>query len=320
MEKGKTDKNRKGLKEQERSEREKRYLYWLCKLPVLGAVSIRKLYEYFQSFEAIYNIEETGLEDAGILSEAQRQALIDWRGQLESCWYEYDKLSEKQIRFVTPFDQDYPKRLREIYDYPMGIFVRGDLPREELPSVAIVGARGCSAYGEQLAKEFARHLAGAQVQIVSGLALGIDGCAHRGALKANGLTFGVLGCGVDICYPSSQYAIFEVMIRTGGILSEFPLGSKPLARHFPMRNRIISGLADAVLIVEAKERSGSLITAELGLEQGKEIFAVPGRITDPLSAGCNRLIQQGAHMAISPDDILEFLGVKHQKEIGRAHV
>lgn len=294
---------------------EKVYLYWLCRLSCLGAVSIRKLYEYFQSFEVIYNIEETTLERAGILTKSQKDALMQWRRNFSECREEYQGLAGRGIRFISPWDGDYPKRLLEIYDYPMGVFVKGKLPEEEKPAVAIVGARGCSAYGECLAEEFSRALAMQQVQVISGLAAGIDGAAHRGALRARGATFGILGCGVDICYPSSNYALYEAMEGTGGILSEFPLKSRPQSWHFPMRNRIISGLADIVLVVEAKERSGSLITAELGLEQGRDIFAVPGRVTDHLSRGCNLLIQQGAHMAISPNDILEYLGVKCQKEL-----
>lgn len=294
---------------------EREYLYWLCKLSCLGSVSIRKLYEYFHGFEAIYNIEETALERSGILKKGQTDALIQWRRSFPECREEYRGLAGRKISFITPWDRAYPKHLLEIYDYPMGLFVKGKLPEEGKPAVAIVGARGCSAYGECLAEEFSRALATEQVQVISGLATGIDGAAHRGALRAGGATFGILGCGVDICYPPSNYALYEAMEGTGGIISEFPLKSRPQSWHFPMRNRIISGLADAVLVVEAKERSGSLITAELGLEQGREIFAVPGRVTDHLSRGCNLLIQQGAHMAISPNDILEYLGVKCQKEL-----
>ncbi|MCI8658624.1 MAG: DNA-protecting protein DprA [Lachnospiraceae bacterium] len=297
------------------SEKEKEYLYWLCRLPCLGAVSIRKLYEYFQSFEAIYNIEDTEIEQSGILKKNQREALLQWHHHFSVCQWEYNQMKGRGIDFVTPLENRYPKRLLEIYDYPMGLFIKGRLPDENDPSVAIVGARGCSAYGEGMAEEFARALAGEHVQVISGMALGIDGAAHKGALKAGGNTFGILGCGVDICYPPSNYSLYEAMGRLGGILSEFPMRTNPKSSHFPMRNRIISGMSDAVLVVEAKTRSGSLITAELGLEQGREVFAVPGRLTDHLSCGCNHLIQQGAHMAISPNDILEYLGVKCQKQL-----
>lgn len=199
----------------------------------------------------------------------------------------------------------YPMRLQMLEGMPEELYVEGKLPDDERPSIAIVGARNCSHYGANMAQEYARFLGKAGVQIVSGLARGIDTAAHEGALSANALTFGVLGCGVDICYPSSNRRLFEKMKEQGGVLSEFPLGSPPLAYHFPQRNRVISGLSDAVLIIEAKEKSGSLITADFALEQGKTVFALPGRVGDLLSTGCNRLIYQGAIPAWSPEMILE---------------
>lgn len=299
----------------EKREQERRALYWLCEMPFLGAVSIAKLGAWFGGFANLINIEEIQLLEAGILRKNQISSLLEWRKNYSESTQRYEQLKERGIQFVTPLDDLYPKRLRNIYSYPMGLFVRGMLPKEDKPVLAIVGARGCSAYGEQIAREFARTLSGEGVQIISGMALGIDGAAHQGAIDAGGLTYGVLGCGVNICYPPSHYRIYETLARSGGILSEFPLDTRPEARNFPMRNRIISGLSDAVLVVEAKARSGSLITAELGMEQGRDIFAVPGRITDRLSSGCNQLIADGAHMANFPKDILEFLGVKCQKEL-----
>ncbi len=296
-------------------EAERRMLFCFNQIPALGAVSIRALGEEFGGFSNLFNIEETALRESGILREAQIQALCAGKKKQAEYLEAYEKLSERGIRFVTPLDPDYPKRLLHIHGYPMGLYVRGKLPDPGVPAVAIVGARGCSEYGSQLAEAFAEMLAREQVQIISGLALGIDGSAHRGALKAEADTYGVLGCGVNICYPSAHYKLYGQMLEHGGILSEFPLDTRPLKPNFPMRNRIISGLSDAVLVVEAKEKSGSLITAEFGLDQGKEIFAVPGRITDHLSGGCNRLIQQGAHMAISPEDILEYLGMKCEKRL-----
>ena len=293
---------------------EKAYLYWLMRAEFLGAVSIRKIYEYFQGFSGIFNIEERALERAGILKERQVRQLVEWKSRYPVCLEEYRKLSDQGISFVAMTEDAYPRRLLSIYDYPAGLFVRGSLPQEG-PAVAVVGARGCSASGEQLAEEFARVLASNGVGIVSGLALGIDGAAHKGALEAGGNTYGILGCGVNICYPPANYRLYQEMTGHGAVISEFPPDARPLARHFPMRNRIISGLADAVLVVEAREKSGSLITAELGLEQGREIFAVPGRVTDHLSRGCNFLIQHGAHMAVSPEDILEYLGIRYQKKL-----
>lgn len=309
--------------EQNRSKyavREQQYLYWLCQIPAIGAVGIRKLKERFGSYEtvyqsALYNIEEIQTAAAGILRKGQWETICEAVPRFEACEEELEQLAERGIRFLTSTDPEYPANLLEIHDYPVGLYLRGKFPERDRPCVAIVGSRSCSAYGEQIAEEFARMLSEKGVQIISGLAMGIDGAAHRGAIRGGTSTFGVLGCGVNICYPSANYKLYESMLQAGGIISEFPLNAKPAARNFPMRNRIISGMSDAILVVEAKEKSGSLITAELGLEQGREIFAVPGRITDRLSSGCNSLIQQGAHMAISPNDILEYLGVKCQKEL-----
>ena len=288
----------------EKNAEEKRALYWMCCCPCLGAVSIRKLGSHFGGYQELINIEETALDEARILTPTQKNGLLQWKKEFYRCSSAYDALKDKKIRFVTPLDSEYPQRLLEISDYPMGLFLYGALPSDEKPSVAVVGARGCSSYGEQIAGAFAKALAAEGVQIISGLAAGIDGAAHKGALKAGQPTFGILGCGLSQCYPPEHYRLFEKMKEQGGILSEFPMGEPPRPRNFPMRNRLISGLADAVLVVEAREKSGSLITAELGLNQGREIFAVPGRVTDLLSAGCNKLIQQGAH-----------LGLKHQKTL-----
>ena len=294
---------------------ERRALYWLSGILPLGAVSIQQLGIYFERFSNLIYIEETQLSDSKLLSRKQIEALLEARKDIESRMREFEQLEKKGIQFVTFLDESYPELLREIPDFPVGLYVKGQLPKKNQPVLAVVGARGCSAYGEQIAREFARALSSEGVQIISGLALGIDGAAHQGALDAGQPTFGVLGCGVNICYPSSHYRLYNKMTDCGGVISEFPVDTQPIPRNFPMRNRIISGMSDAILVVEAKERSGSLITAELGLEQGRAVFAVPGRITDRLSAGCNRLIQDGAYMANYPKDILEYLGVKCQKEL-----
>ncbi|MCD8082476.1 MAG: DNA-processing protein DprA [Clostridiales bacterium] len=294
---------------------EKRYLHWLCRNPQIGAVTIRRLGEVFGSYENVYyNIEESRLRQVKGIRRAQVEALLGWKEHFAQEEERYRELEEKKIRFVTPLDSDYPEKLRQIDDYPMGLFVRGQLPPAKRPAVAVVGARGSSVYGEQLAEKFAEILASEEVSVISGLAAGIDAAAHRGALRADKPSYAVLGCGVNICYPSQNFPLYEAMTDCGGILSEFPPDTAPKAQHFPMRNRIISGLSDLVLVVEAKKKSGSLITAGLALDQGREVFAIPGRVTDPLSEGCNRLIQEGAHMAISPSDILECLGLKCQKE------
>lgn len=216
-----------------------------------------------------------------------------------------------EIQAARYRQEGYPERLMPFADMPSRLFVRGALPADEQKTAAIVGARICTAYGKSQAAFFAQVLAANGVAVISGLACGIDAAAHEGALRGKGKTFAVLGCGVDICYPKQNYPLMRRMLENGGgVLSEFPPGAEPLPWHFPIRNRVISALADVVLVIEAKEKSGSLITADYALEQGKTVFALPGRTTDATSRGCNRLIAQGAEIAISPETILEELGVK----------
>lgn len=228
-----------------------------------------------------------------------------------------EKQKKTGIRFYSCAHREFPQMLREIPDAPLGVFVKGNLPGEQRVSVAVVGARVCSSYGQMTAQMFAKELAAGGVQIISGMAAGVDGHAHRGALESKGLTFAVLGCGVDRCYPRQNRDIYEAITEKGGIISEYPPGTLPLPMLFPQRNRLISGLSRAVLVVEAREKSGSLITADLALEQGREVFAVPGRICDSLSQGCNRLLQQGAAVAVSPEELLQSLGVDPGKRGGR---
>ena len=201
----------------------------------------------------------------------------------------------------------YPQALMQIRSAPRQIYVRGQLPEENAPAVAIIGARQCSSYGREMAQWFAGELAAAGVQIISGMARGVDGAAQLAALKAGGRSFGVLGCGTDICYPKENQQLYELLLERGGVLSEYPAGTPPLSCHFPGRNRIISALSDCVLVIEAKERSGTLITADFALEQGKDVFALPGRLTDRLSCGCNRLLAQGAGIVLTPQHLLELL-------------
>ncbi len=221
--------------------------------------------------------------------------------------------TKDDICFIGKSDPVFPQKLKELTDCPEGLYVRGSLPDPEKKTVAIVGARMCSAYGRATASYFAEVLTKHEVQVISGLALGVDGAAHEGALRAGGPTFAVLAGGVDVCYPRSHIGLYEQMRVNGGILSEQPPGFPPLARMFPVRNRIISALSDLVLVVEAKKRSGSLITADFACEQGRDIFAVPGRLEDELSSGCNELISQGAGIAVSPMRLLEVLGKRQTK-------
>lgn len=226
---------------------------------------------------------------------------------------ENGKTVQGEIRAVEKHQENYPRRLKNLEGMPEKLYVSGELPGDHLPSIAIVGARNCSTYGKNMAFEYARILRQEGIQIISGMARGIDGAAHAGALAGGGKSYAVLGCGVDICYPSSNRRIYEEMKLRGGLLSEYEPGSEPLAWHFPLRNRLISGLADAVLVIEAKDKSGSLITADQALEQGRTVFALPGRVGDLLSVGCNRLIYQGAVPAWKPEIILEEMNWKSEK-------
>lgn len=294
---------------------EKEYLYWLCHIKSLGDATIRKLHEYFGSFGEIWKADDKALMESGILSDKQRNALWAGKRQMDEVMKEYESLAGRGIRFVADWEEDFPHNLQNYRGMPQGLFVKGRFPDGTRPCVAIVGARECTEYGRQLTECFARELAANGVQIVSGLACGIDAAAHQGAIDAGMDTYGILGNGINICYPRENFALFERMERTGGVISEFPLDTPPIRTNFPRRNRLISGFSDAVIIIEAKERSGSLITADFALEQGKEVFAVPGRPTDPLSAGCNRLLSAGALHALSPADILEYFGVKYAKKL-----
>ncbi len=217
-----------------------------------------------------------------------------------------DVLQRLSARIVTLWDEDlYPPLLRAIHDPPALIYLRGELPPGD--ALAVVGARRASTAGRRITEDLCRELAARGIAVVSGLARGIDSAAHLGAMDGGGFTLGVLGCGIDGIYPPENRDLFSRMAAQGGILSEYPPGTPPLAGHFPGRNRIISGLARGVLVVEAAEGSGSLITVDFALEQGREVFAVPGAVHSPTSGGVNRLIKDGAHLVTDVGDILQVL-------------
>jgi DNA processing protein len=222
-----------------------------------------------------------------------------------------ERLRTTGVRWLARSDAGYPPLLRAIHDPPVGLFVRGAADAELLgrPAVGIVGARSCSPYGAQVARMLGRELAAAGLVVVSGLARGIDGEAHRGALEAGGATVAVLGCGVDRDYPAS-HAELAARIRTTGLaVAEYAPGVEPAPWRFPARNRIIAGLCSATVVVEARERSGALITADLALEEGREVFAVPGEITSALSRGTNDLLRLGATPLTGSGDVLELYGL-----------
>lgn len=284
-----------------------KYEYWFANIK--GITNSRKIEirKKFQSAEELFNIEEKELERLEV-AERERQIILEGTKQW-NAEREYQKVMEKGVRCVSIWDAEYPKKLKEIHTPPYMLYVKGRLPDESKKTAAIVGARECSPYGEVMARAFAERLAGAGVQIVSGMARGVDSAGQRGALRAGGTSFGVLGCGVDVCYPREEIGLYMELQERGGVLSEFPINTCPLKQNFPARNRIISGLSDVILVMEAKEKSGSLITADMALEQGKDVYALPGPINSSLSKGCNGLIKQGAGILLSPEELLEELGI-----------
>lgn len=281
--------------------------YWLASIPNAGGVKIQSMLSYAGSAEAIWNMkEEEFLQIKGIGPVMCKH--IIYSRNTDKIRAELENMKKKGIRLVCQEDEAYPKRLLNYPDRPFALYVLGELPADSL-TVAIVGARNCSQYGKYMAETAGRLLAENGIQVLSGMARGIDTCGHWGALLGGGKTYAVLGNGVDICFPPDNYELYERLKLTGGICSEYPPGTPGMSHHFPARNRIISQFADIVLVVEAKERSGSLITADMALEYGKDVYAVPGRATDNLSIGCNRLIQQGAGIVLSPEKLLEDLQI-----------
>jgi DNA processing protein len=245
-----------------------------------------------------------------VLAEPRTERYARFRRTFDEEAYRA-RLTERGIRFVGRSTPGFPPLLSAIHDPPPGVFVRGSGSLEILAavSVAVVGARACSSYGAQVARRLGRELAAAGVVVLSGMARGIDGEAHRGALEASGITVAVLGCGIDRDYPAAHASLAREIAARGLVISEYAPGVEPAPWRFPARNRIIAGIARAVVVVEARERSGALITADLALEEGRDVFAVPGEITSSLSAGSNALLRLGAYVLTSAADVLDLLGI-----------
>ncbi len=304
--------------EQKREEREA-FACWLDSVPSIGRITAGRLLAVCKSPKEIYRLDAGSIEELTeqrLLTHTQAASLRCWQKERDPDRM-YREMKSRGIRCVLPEQEEYPDRLRRIADPPRLLYVKGALPEEGMPSVGIVGARLCSDYGRYAARQFAGKLACAGIQIVSGMALGIDGIGHKAALSAGGCTFAVLGCGVDICYPEENREIYDRLTAPSGILSEYPPGTVPKSGLFPPRNRIISGLSDVLLVVEARKKSGTLITVDQALEQGKEVYALPGRVTDALSYGCNNLIRQGAGIAMSPEELIEAVFALWERQQGK---
>ncbi|MBU0485729.1 MAG: DNA-processing protein DprA [Proteobacteria bacterium] len=277
--------------------------------PGLGSAGCRKLVDFFGTPQQVLKTSRDQLlRVPGIRKNVV--PLINGPEARNAAEQELIKAQKAGISILTIDDQNYPDLLRNIHDPPVLLYVKGDLNNLSRPCLGIVGSRAASTYGLEVAEKLAGQLAQRGLTIVSGLALGIDGAAHRGALKAKGHTMAVLGCGLDVVYPIQHRQLYSDIPQAGALISEYPLGTKPEGFRFPARNRIISGLSLGVLIVEAAKRSGSLITAHLALDQGREVFAIPGRVDSQKSEGTHRLLQEGAKLVQSVDDILEELNIK----------
>ena len=275
------------------------YWEWLCSIPGLYRTQQETLLRLFETPQAVYEASEKELQYL-------KEKGCRWAERLAGAKEEEPEETVHRnrsggIQFISHLHPDYPGRLRGLPDRPYGLFYRGALPSEERKTIAVVGARMCTRRGRECAEQIAAALVRAGGQIVSGAAYGIDGAAQWAALECGGQSFAVLGCGADVCYPPGHARLLERLVKQGGVLSELAPGTPPARYHFPMRNRLISGLSDAVAVVEARKKSGSLITAEFAAEQGRSVSAVPGRPEDELSEGCNELIAQGAGLILSPE-------------------
>jgi DNA processing protein len=283
----------------------------------VGPRTCRLLLEQFQTPEKIFAASMADLARAGI-SQRVARSITEFR-EFESLERELCELPRFDARLVRWTDDDYPANLRQIPDPPPYLFVRGDAPLANSNCIAVVGARAASDAGLRMAERLGFELSGKGFAVVSGLARGIDAAAHRGALSSGGRTIAVLGCGIDIVYPPENRDMAEAIISSGGaLISELPVGTAPLAENFPARNRILSGLCLGVVIVEAAERSGSLITARMALEQNRQVFAVPGSPLSGKSRGSNRLLKEGAVLIDCVEDVIEELAPQLQGQISRS--
>ncbi len=275
----------------------------------LAFVSAKQLMEikaYFGSLQAGLQASHSDWQKAEILRPKQLASLLEG-GVQQKVEQALQWQQAENHHMLTLEDARYPKLLKEISDPPILLYIKGQISQLCDPQLAVVGSRHASKMGGQIAEDFSRHLSEQGLTITSGLARGIDAAAHRGGLKGVGSTIAIIGTGIDRVYPAAHRALAHQIAEQGALVSEFPLGAGPLAYHFPLRNRIISGLSVGVLVVEAAVQSGSLITARTAMEQGREVFAVPGSINNPQAKGCHQLIKQGAKLVETGQEILEEL-------------
>jgi DNA processing protein len=279
--------------------------YWMALKSIegIGNASFQPLLDRFGSPSAVFSAAINDLSAIPGINKKIATGIVSFKSW-DIILRQLDILDKLGVDIITYLDDCYPPNLLNIYDRPAFLYVSGHLEKDDIP-VAIVGSRNASTYGKYTTERISRELALKGITIVSGMARGIDSCAHRGALTAQGRTVAVLGSGLDVIYPPENKKLFAAISQNGAVISEFPMGTQPMPYHFPVRNRIISGMSYGVLVVEAGEKSGSLITARLAMEQGREVFAIPGTIDSASSRGTNSLIKQGAKLIDNIDDILE---------------
>lgn len=290
---------------------EKDYLIWLNSIHGVGYATIQKLIQYFGSLEDLWSASVSEIYNVPRIKKETADRIIKTRN-IDYIDKYRKKLLSKKIEYVTVKDEIYPDTLKNIPNSPHLLFMKGDILKEDENALAIVGSRKCTSYGKSIAYKFSKELAAYGITIVSGMAYGIDSAAHRGALDGGGRTIAVLGCSLDICYPKSNANLMKEIIDNGAVISEYPLGTQPIPGNFPRRNRIISGLSKGVLVVEAGLKSGTLITVDYALEQGKDVFSVPGNINCSVSQGTNKLIKEGAKPVTCIEDILEEFDIETQ--------
>ena len=293
---------------------ERIYDFWVAALQDGYINDLPKITEVIGGAKAFFEASYDELKHYG-LSERLIKHISNKKCGIDALKGQYEGMCKEGIDFVTYKDSGYPLRLLDIPDKPYGLFYKGNLPADEIKSVALIGARNCSEYGRLMAEYYGDRLAAAGVNIISGMAYGIDGIAQMAAIDAGGQSYGILGCGVDIVYPKSNERLYERLCQNGsGLISEYAPGTKAASRNFPPRNRIISALSDVVIVVEAKAKSGTLITVNMALEQNREVMVVPGRVTDPLSIGCLNLINNGAGVALGAESVLDTLSEVRKRD------
>lgn len=283
---------------------EDKYVIWLSLCKNIGCKGLLKLVKYFGSAKKVYDECQNDFKNADkkTIGAKAYESLI--KAKNYDIGFYIDKLHHSDIKYVTYYDDDYPELLKEIYDPPSVLYYKGDIAINNY-TLAVVGSRYATYYGLKVAENLSYELAERGIIIVSGMARGIDSISQRSALRAGQKTIAVLGCGIDIVYPKENKKLYDDIIEKGAVISEYPPGTKPIPQNFPRRNRIISGLSRGVVVVEAGRKSGSLITADCALEQGRDVYAVPGNILSSLSIGCNNLIKDGAKIVTCIDDIIE---------------